>query len=120
MKALLFLLTISLLSCSSITVGKPGAFVTDGFAERWGCNKTAVKEQARIYNADLPRRKFYIPQPGWTACEVLAHIGAPQNYEYSMSSDITGAWWWYQSGYETKGIYLVISNDTWLVEHVSW
>jgi hypothetical protein len=107
-------------------VATPRQGVPRDLAERWGCNFDALmQETARLEGRRLEGR-LSIPQPGWDACELLAHNGAPEDVETQRPENTTATWRW-RSDDGTHLVSLELERPTppgkqspWIVTHVRW
>lgn len=101
---------------------QPGQGVSPTFASQWGCNYTEVMEQADRLAERLPAGKVYVPQVGWTACELLAHNGRPTEIDRQQTAYGRSASWWYSSttSYETHLVSLTLRSGRWVVDYVGW
>lgn len=65
--------------------------LTEAIAHRWGCSYNALLQAYRELHRDLPKGQHYAPEKGWSACELLAHVGPPD----SIEGDSVMAFWVY-------------------------
>ncbi len=111
---------------TACAVPPPGQGLPRDLAERWGCNyDDLMQETARLEGhraADPPP----IPQPGWDACEVLAHNGAPQDIDTQRPAETSATWRW-RSDDGTHLVDLELVRPTppgkqspWIVTDVRW
>lgn len=55
--------------------------LTEAVARRWGCSYNAVLQAYGQLHRDLPKGHHYVPEEDWSACQLLAHLGAPDSVE---------------------------------------
>ena len=82
--------------------------------------RKAVQDRAIQKSADLPLGHEFIPQVGWTACELLASEGQPTRVELQQTTEGRLARWWYQNEDETHQVSLRLDLTGWVVDYVSW
>lgn len=124
------LATLFLFGC---VVHRPGAGVTPDFARSLGCDPDVIRSRAAALKAALPAGRTYIPKPGWDACELMAHVGAPQKIDQQATTTTRSMSWWYEY---SEGVHLVtlsfdadkakllpgglVAGCPWIVTYVGW
>lgn len=96
----------------------PGGF-NNAFAEQWGCDYDQVVEEMGEYRSGAT----FTPQVGWTACDVLAHVGGPADVNRQQSEQGQSATWWYRDYGSSGGARMVtleLRGGHWIVDYVSW
>lgn len=105
-------LLVALAACATLGVAAgPGRVVTPADAERWGCDYEevmAMTENAK-QNASSSDR-YFVPQPEWTACQVLATVGAPNDVDSQSVAGRRSVSWWFRSGYDSHLVSLVSTD----------
>lgn len=100
---------------------RPGVGVTDAVARRWGCDPAEIFVRAESLKQQLSSSQQFIPQVGWTACDLLAHNGAPSEVEQTSTRAGTTYHWWYRDQYELNLIALEQDGSGVLrVVYVDW
>lgn len=99
---------------------QPGAGVSDSFAQRWGCSEETINRQAADLKKEKSWTELYRPQVGWTACNLMAHNGAPNDWELHQSTYGSSASWWYRMADELALVTLEPYANGWKVSYVSW
>lgn len=105
---------------------QPGSGVSASVAQRWGCDRDAVAQEAEEARRGLKVGQNWIPQVGWNACTVLARVGAPTEVDLQQTAYGRSASWWYKSGYDVHLVSLeahegrVTGQPTWTVTYVGW
>jgi hypothetical protein len=103
-----------------------GQTVPRDLAERWGCNYDALMQETARLEGRRAEGPPPIPQPGWDACEVLAHNGAPQDVDTERPESTSATWRW-RSDDGTHVVNLELARPTppgkrspWIVTEVRW
>jgi hypothetical protein len=115
-----------LVGAIACTQFRPPTTVPADFAASWGCNAANVESAAAALEAVLESGQRYIPQPGWDACDLLAHNGLPTHIDRQSSADGRhAATWWYQCVAEgcdeTHMVTLaLVEGRGWIVDYVGW
>lgn len=68
----------------------------------------------------LPDGRAYVPQVGWNACSLMAHVGAPDDVDRQQTADGRHATWWYRSETDVKMVTLTQDGRQWIVDYVGW
>ena len=111
--------------CTAINGGlqppdRPGVYVRDEAAARWGCRGDYVRVAAGEFAKTLPAGHVYTPQVGWTACELLARVGEPREVDLQQSQFGRSASLWYGSPQDPHLVRLVQDGARWRVDYVGW
>ena len=116
-------LLLVLLSCTPF---RPGQGVTPDFATAWGCDAGDIATRASALDSALEAGHVYIPQVGWTACDVLAHNGTPTRVDLQQTAYGRSASWWYECpDCDQPTVHLLSLNYdpdrvAWVVTYVGW
>jgi hypothetical protein len=126
-KCLLLVAALALTSCAALNElshgpDYPGSGINYDTASRWGCNAAIIKIEAQELIADLEPGKTYIPQVGWDACKLLAHNGAPRDYDYQMTRYGRSASLWYGSPMNPHLVSMEHNEASgkWTITYVGW
>lgn len=115
----LLLLAFLILALTGCMTMQPGQGVDEDFAQRWGCDPATVMARADSLADELPSGQMWVPQVGWSACDLMSHNGAPDDIDRQTSRAGRSASWWYTSGkYETRLISLDYEGGEWVVTYV--
>ena len=110
--------TLAGVACTAWTRGAPGAGVTPEVAAPWGCRADSVAALARSVPKEL------VPEPGWTACQLLAAHGRPDRVEQvATAGAAAAAYWWWDYPPPVSEARMALLRDTasgWRVESVVW
>lgn len=118
MRLILPALVLALMACATFT---PGHGVTEELANRWGCDYSHVTSLAAEVKDGLPPGNEYIPQTGWSVCELMAHNGAPTRIDYQELRGQRFSTWWYQAETEAHMVNLELTASRgWRVSYVGW
>ncbi len=99
---------------------QPGQGVQPDFVGQWGCDYPEIMERAERLKAELPEGRAYIPQVGWSACSVLAHVGQPDDVDRQQLGNQRSATWWYRTDDDVKMLSLTQEGRQWRVDYVGW
>jgi hypothetical protein len=110
-------LAASIVGCS----GGPGHVQPD-FASAWGCNADSVAALGATVNKDVKPGYRLIPQPRWTACQLLAAEGQPDKVDYvTLAGSARSATWWWSYGSSAHMVTLQEAEDGgWRVQSAVW
>jgi hypothetical protein len=127
MRRLLILVLLLLAGCAlanELSHGPdyPGSGITFDTASRWGCNFVIVKKEAERLIAELSPGQTYVPQVGWDACTLMAHNGAPRDYDYQNTRHGRFASLWYGSPTNPHLISMEHNEASgkWTITYVGW
>lgn len=101
---------------------RPPATVPEDFVRRYGCDPQELQQRADQLRERLSgATKVYIPQTGWTACELIAHNGRPSEVDRTSGYGQQSETWWYQGNEDMGMVRLVLeTTEGWVVDYVSW
>lgn len=102
------------------TVGSPGGGVDDSIASRYGCSAQEIKARARELKAALPSGQTYTPQVGWSACDVLAHVGIPTRSSLVATTSGRAEHWYYTTSISSGLVVLDVTSNGHRVSSVVW
>lgn len=108
------LIVLTLASCAP---KQPGRDVTRDFTDAWGCDYDEVAAQSSELRKKLKHSQQYTPIEGWTACEVLIHVGRP------TATNISGdhaSWTYRRDEYHGGLVELTRDDGGWIVAEVDW
>jgi hypothetical protein len=99
--------------------GHPAAGVDASMAGEWGCKYEQIHAVADSLKGRPSEQR--IPEAGWTACHVLAAIGAPDSTSISRSGGESVATWCYRNyaGAIVRQVLFVRHESIWLVDAIT-
>lgn len=128
-RILMAVLILALGGCASLFNGwmgldfdLPGRGVDERAAQQWGCQADQVQTAAAENRRGLGLGQTYTPQVGWTACELMAHVGAPRDYELQQTTEGRSASLWYGKPADPHLVTVALDSTrgVWIVNYVSW
>lgn len=105
---------------TACAVNRPGMGVTPELATEWGCDYQWIVERTARLKIELGLRRGYIPQVGWTVCELMARNGYPAEVDRSEVQDGGQVRWWYTAPGGRSLITLEYQDGWWIVTSVDW
>lgn len=115
---------IAALTMGCVYGGAPGEWLRPEFAEQYGCDYEQVMESARALKEELSGSERYIPQVGWSVCELLSHNGRPYEVDHHQTAYSRSESWWYRIGNrnysEIKLVTIDLTDAGWIVSYVGW
>jgi hypothetical protein len=121
--AILLIPTLLMHGCASASNALPGEGVTEPVANRWGCDWTEMQQQIAWRQVNRPEDMVWVPAPGWSVCEVLAAVGAPDDItEIEEEGGYTTYTFWYDTGSwgAEQFKWLTLDSRSMTVAIVSW
>ena len=120
----IFLLTFALMltGCLALfAVHQPGEGVRPSLAQQWGCDYEEVMREAERARQELGPGENWIPEVGWTVCELLSWVGAPQEVDLQQTPYGRSASWWYRTDRDVHLVTVELREDgRWVVDYVGW
>jgi len=129
MRWILLLALVSFGGCASlfnawmgIDFDLPGRGVNDRVAQQWNCRADRVQIAAEEYRKELSVGQTFVPQVGWNACELLARMGAPRDYNLQQTTSGRSASLWYGRGTDPHLVSLDLNptRNEWVVTYVGY
>jgi hypothetical protein len=120
---ILIILPSFMLGCASASNALPGEGVTEPVATKWGCEWTEMQQQIAWRQVNRPEDMVWVPEPGWSVCEVLAAVGAPDDLtEIEEDGGYTKYTFWYDMGSwgAEQFKWLTLDSRSMTVDIVSW
>lgn len=100
---------------------RPPQTVPEDFTMSYGCDPQEVQQRAdRLREQMDGPTSVYIPQTGWTACDLIAHNGRPSEVDRTSGYGETQHTWWYQGNTDMGMVTLEPEGGEWVVTYVSW
>lgn len=106
--------------CASASNAMPGEGVSQSVAEEWGCDWSELQERIQWREQNLPADMVWIPEQGWTVCEVLAAVGVPRDVDKNADDKTYTFWYGGYRGDAEQFKWLTVDEDTKTVQIVSW